>query len=159
MVFAIQCVHCTAVCSVYYIAHCTSSSLIVCNVCVWLPDNCYTIKLTCDPVVTYQIWSRNIRDQKRQLLHNQRIWGQVSDITQVSIDFFWIFLKINLKTMFWNRLGGRVVRSLAIHAEGLGSIPGRKQVGQSPSCELVQLRLEIHTPQLVGLTPLQLVSA
>ena len=55
MVFAVQCVHCTAVCSVYYIAHCTSSPLIVCNMCVWLPDNCYTIKLTCDPVMTVNV--------------------------------------------------------------------------------------------------------
>ena len=33
---------------------------------------------------------------------------------------------------------------LAKNAEGPGSNPGRKQVGQPPSCELVQLRLEIQ---------------
>ena len=44
------------------------------------------------------------------------------------------------------RLGGVVVSTIASHAEGPGFKSGRKQVVQSPSCELVQLRLEIHTP-------------
>ena len=36
--------------------------------------------------------------------------------------------------------------TLASCAEGSGFYPRLMQVVQSPSCELVQLRLEIHTP-------------
>ena len=50
-------------------------------------------------------------------------------------------------------MGGVVAGSFASHAESSGFKSGRMQVVQSPSCELVQLRLKIHALYLLELTP------
>ena len=54
-------------------------------------------------------------------------------------------------------MGGVVAVTFASHAESPGFKSGRMQVVQSPSSELVQLRLEIHALYLLELTPKQLV--